>query len=145
MATLVDLARRIAQDMRRIAQDIKPLRYDSGPRNVTTEFLSTFTSDAAHLTLQRVGRLVSCSLYVRRFDKSAAPSGTDLFTLPVGWRPRVTYRVPGAFPTGTQFTVNANGTVSSHGADIPLNTFVTFKFDHITADPIPTTLPGSNA
>lgn len=138
MASLIDLARRIAQD-------IKPLRYDSGPRSVAQAFLSAYTTHTINITLQRVGRRVDFSLYVRPFDKAGAPAGTVLFTLPTGFRPRVNYRVAAVAPSGVLINVLDNGQVVVAYGDIPSGAFVTLNFGHTTGPELPTTLPGGAA
>lgn len=130
---------------RALPDRLAALEYDSGPRNVAQTFLSAYSSATNNVTLQRIGSRVTFNVYVRQFDKAGAPTGTVLFTLPLGFRPRATYRVPTASPAAAQITVATNGTVTLHVGEIPAGSYATLNFDHLTGDQPPVLPPGSAA
>lgn len=79
MATLTDLARRIAQDIKTDRDRLAALEYDSGKRLVSLE--NGWTCHQA--ILRRQGR--SVSLYVRNMNGAAA-TGNTFLTMPPGFR-----------------------------------------------------------
>lgn len=139
MLTLIDLARRIAQE-------IKPIRYDSGLRNVSALLANGWTGT---VYLQRTGKDIAL-----RLEGVTAPSTGSVspFTFMAGFMPRGTsFAARGllfttaASPVVRRYdVVAATGmlTIRNHTAGDVLYGEVTFK----TNDPIPTTtLPGSPA
>lgn len=119
--------------------------YDSGVRNVAQAFLGAFTSSTSNTTLVRTGNNVEFMLYVRQFDKAGASAGTVLFTLPVGFRPRASYRVQSVAPS-FQINVFTNGQVTVAFGEVTVGQYVTFNLSHLTADapPAASSLPGTN-
>ena len=126
----------------RVGELLRPVRYDSGVRNVAQAFLGGYTSATFAVSLSRTGPVVEFVCYVRQFDKAPAPTGTVLFTLPAGFRPRQTYRVPAASPSTVFIDVEAGGAVKIASGSITQGAYVTFRFMHPTVQAPPTVLPG---
>lgn len=124
---------------------IAPLAYDSGLRNVS-DLARPFTTSMTGITLERVGSEVDLVWYVRRFDSAPVDTlPTTILTLPAGFRPRTTYRVPAEQPAGVSLDVFASGAVQVRTGSIPLNSFVTFRLKHSTSETPPITPPGGAA
>lgn len=140
-ALAASIARPISSDP--TAEDVKELKYDSGKRLITPE--NGWTCYQA--ILRRQGSTVS--LYVRNMTGAAATSDTFL-TLPTGLRDNsvnvAAQPVAGLYPYrlgGTPVTLLSvySGALQtpSRGTDLQL------LRSWMTADPIPTTLPGTPA
>lgn len=127
----------------RVGELLRPLRYDSGVRNVAQAFLGDYTTATSNVSLSRTGNVVEFVCYVRQFSKAAAPTGTILFTLPAGFRPRQVYRLDMHRPTGVELEVGTDGTVKVATGSVALNAYCTFRFMHPTAQAPPTVLPGT--
>lgn len=145
MADQNDFATAVGALIKGATARLAALEYDSGVRNVAQAFLSAHTTHTSNITLQRVGRRVDFSLYVRPFDKAGAPAGTVLFTLPAGFRPQANYRVAAVAPAGVLLNVLNNGQVVVAFGEIPAGSFVTLNFGHTTGPELPLSLPGSAA
>lgn len=122
---------------------IAPGQYDSGVRNVAQALLGDYTTATSNVTLSRTGNVVEFVCYVRQFSKAAAPTGTVLFTLPDGFRPRQVYRLDMHRPAGVELEVGTDGTVKIVSGSVALNTYCTFRFTHPTVQAPPTALPGT--
>lgn len=135
MATLIDLARRIAQD-------IKPLRYDSGLRDITALAGDKVTS--GQILLRRTGKFVTLEM-TSVVPSTTIEDGKVAFTLPTGFRRAGTLNVwltAGASVSRSAY-LNASGGFGIWAPQSTDNYRISLTW--ITNDPIPTTPPGSAA
>lgn len=120
----------------------QPEAQDTGLRNISS-LMTTHASSSDNPTLERIGHMVRVNYYVRRFDVKAGETGDVLFTLPTGFRPTATYRTSTVQPSGVTLQVSTSGAVSIIIGSIPINSYVTFSFAHLSREEFPTVYPGT--
>ena len=119
---------------------------DTGWRNIASLF-SHLTSNTSsdRMSIMRSGNIVQLVVHSVAFDKSAVESGSQIFTLPVGFRPGRAFRHPIAAPSINLDLSAATGRVLTYGSTIELGASVSFELSWLTNNPWPATLPGTPA